>query len=105
MPISSFNSNIHWLSFLNEKYFLRRLSDPSEREKMQPSLVMSALALATLLQSSEIELGELGRQRALRLRDAAQSHLEAAWNAGCIDPELAQAALVRIIINLRTQCP
>lgn len=92
--ISSFNSSIHWLSFLNERYFFRRLSDPTERERMQPALVLSALALATLLQSSEIELGEVGRQRALRLRDVAQSHLEASWNTSCVDPALAQAAMV-----------
>ncbi|EJD03209.1 uncharacterized protein FOMMEDRAFT_168239 [Fomitiporia mediterranea MF3/22] len=91
---SLFNSSIHWLSFLNEKYFFRRLSDPSEREKMQPSLVYAALALATLLRSSEIELGETGRERALRLRDVAQAHLESSWNASSVDPSLAQAALL-----------
>ena len=61
---------------------------------MQPSLVLSALALATLLQSSELELGSAGRERALHLRDIAQAHLESSWNASSVDPSLAQAALV-----------
>lgn len=90
----SFNNSIHWLSFLNERHFFRTLLDPSEREKMQPSLVLSALALATLLQSSELGLGRRGRERALWLRDTAQSFLEAAWNVAIVDPALAQAAMV-----------
>nr|QWQ79357.1 Zn 2Cys6 transcription factor [Sanghuangporus sanghuang] len=99
VAIFSFNSSIHWLSFLNEQYFFRRLSDPSERERIQPALVLSALALATLLQSSEIELGEVGRQRALRLRDIAQIHLEVSWNASSVDPSLAQAALLLAVFE------
>ncbi|KAH8119434.1 hypothetical protein DFH11DRAFT_1501181 [Phellopilus nigrolimitatus] len=94
-----FGSNIHWLSFLNEHHFFRRLSDPFEREKLQPSLVLSALALATLLQSSELGLGHGGRERALWLRDTAQSYLEAAWTASPIDPSLAQAAMLIAIFE------
>ncbi|THG92671.1 hypothetical protein EW145_g8630, partial [Phellinidium pouzarii] len=89
-----FHSSIHWLSFLNENHFFRRLLDRSEREYLQPSLVLSALALATLLQSSERGLGQRGRVRALMWRDAAQAYLESAWNASAVDPSLAQAAMV-----------
>lgn len=92
--LPSFNNSIHWLSFLNERHFFRTLLDSSEREKMQPSLVLSALALATLLQSSELGLSQRGRERALWLRDAAQSFLESSWNASIVDPSLAQAAMV-----------
>ena len=62
---------------------------------MQPSLILAALALATLMKSSEIGLGEVGRNRALYLRDAAQTSLENSLSARWIDPTLAQAALVR----------
>ncbi|KAI5123891.1 hypothetical protein M0805_005707 [Coniferiporia weirii] len=94
-----FNSSIHWLSFLNERHFFRRLSDRSEREKLQPSLVLSALALATLLQSSELGLGMRGRERALWLRDTAQSYLESSWNSSSVDPSLAQAAMLIAIFE------
>jgi hypothetical protein len=61
---------------------------------MQPALVYSCLALAMLLRSSEIELGANGRAHALRLRDAAQSHLHESWNLQWIDLGLAEAAMV-----------
>ena len=68
--------------------------DPTEREKMQPALVLSALALAKLLQSSELGEGERGRMHALALLEAAQTSLEAAWSASAVDSSLAQAAMV-----------
>lgn len=95
-----FNSSIHWLAFLNERYFFRRLWDPSEREKLQPALVLSALALATLLKSSEVGLGVRGRQRALWFRNNAQSYLEQAWSSSSVDASLAQAAMVRFHSNM-----
>ncbi|EGO00473.1 hypothetical protein SERLA73DRAFT_181083 [Serpula lacrymans var. lacrymans S7.3] len=61
---------------------------------MQPSLVLSGLALSTLMKSSEMELGATGRSRALWLRDAAQSSLESSWTSGWIDMTLAKAALI-----------
>lgn len=93
----SFSNSIHWLSFINEQHFRRTLLDPSEREKIQPSLILAALALATLLHSSELEYGQRGRDRALWLRDAAQSLLESAWNQSILDPSLAQAAMVSVV--------
>jgi hypothetical protein len=88
-----FNNHIHWLSFINERHFFRMIADEVEREKMQPSLVYAALALATLIQSSEVGRGQMGRERALWLRDVAQQFLEASWRTP--DPALAQAAMVR----------
>lgn len=61
---------------------------------MQPALLPAALAIAALLQSSEAGYGKEGRDRALRLRDVAQGHLEASLNARWIDDSLAQAAWV-----------
>jgi len=61
---------------------------------MQPSLVFAGLALATLMKSSEMELGSAGRERAIWLRDKAQGWLEASWNSQWIDMTLAKAALV-----------
>ena len=46
------------------------------------------------MKSSEIGLGETGRERALQLRDAAQRSMEASVHGQWIDPTLAQAALV-----------
>ena len=69
------------------------ITDENEREKVQPSLVYAARALATLIQSSEVGRGHMGRERALWLRDAAQSFLEASWRTP--EPALAQAAMVR----------
>ena len=61
---------------------------------MQPSLVLSALAMANLMRSSEIEGGAPGRERAIRLRNAAQASLEDACNTKQLDFTLAEAALV-----------
>ena len=90
-----FNNQIHWLSFINERHFFRTITDENEREKMQPALVYAALALSTLLQSSEVGKGHIGRERALWLRDAAQTLLQASWRTP--DPGLAQAAMVRFL--------
>ena len=62
---------------------------------MQPALIMAALAMATLMKSSEIELGSEGRNRAVLYRDTAQTLLENACNQHLVDYTLAAAALVR----------
>lgn len=74
---------------------MRSLYNPEDRSLMQPSFVFAGLALATLMKSSEMELGTAGRTRAAWLRDQAQASLEASWNAQWIDITLAKAALVR----------
>ncbi|KZS98636.1 hypothetical protein SISNIDRAFT_472465 [Sistotremastrum niveocremeum HHB9708] len=61
---------------------------------MQPSLVLAGLALATLMRSSEIGLGQSGRLQALELRNAAQASLQSSYESGWIDTTLAQAALI-----------
>lgn len=76
------------------KLFFSLFCNPVERDKMQPSLVLSILAVSAFMTSSEIDQGTNGRMRSLWLRDAAQSSLEASLNAQWIDPTLAQAAWV-----------
>lgn len=88
------STSSYWLFFINKQVFFEDLRDDSHRSHMQPSLVLSALALATLMKSSEIEHGQTGRDRALYLRDQAQSALEAACHAQAVDFTLAEAALV-----------
>ena len=59
------------------------------------SLIMSSLALATLMKSSELELGSHGRELALKFRAQAQHCLEQACRAQSLDYLSAGAALVR----------
>ncbi|KAI0929798.1 hypothetical protein AcV5_006666 [Taiwanofungus camphoratus] len=89
-----FASGSYLLSFIHIPTFFRDLHDPNLRARMQPALIMSALAMAALMKSSEIELGSEGRARALRLRDTAQTMLEAACSSQSIDYTLAEAALI-----------
>ena len=64
--------------------------------KMQPALVIAALALATIMMSSHMELGSAGRERARNLGEYANSLVQAALSDGSTDPALAQAFLVSI---------
>ncbi|KAH7885280.1 hypothetical protein F5I97DRAFT_1884201 [Phlebopus sp. FC_14] len=87
-----FRTSNYWFSFINVPHFLSIYFNPQKRDRMQPSFIPAALAIATLLQSSEAGFGREGRERALRLRDIAQGALEASFNARWIDEQLAQAA-------------
>ncbi|KAF5344976.1 hypothetical protein D9757_013784 [Collybiopsis confluens] len=87
-----FRVSNYWFSFFHVPSFFGTFFDPMKRESMQPSLILAALALSTFWQSSEMGEGRVGRNRALRLREEAQSALEASFNAGSIDETLAQAA-------------
>lgn len=91
-----FRCSLHWLAFMNPSRLLRQLRDPVMRATLQPSFVWAALALATFFQSSDLESaqGARGRDRALRMRDEAQSALEASLVARWIDNGLAQASWV-----------
>ena len=51
------SNSSYWLIFLRSETFTYRLKDPLERSRMQPSLVLSALAMANLMRSSELERG------------------------------------------------
>ncbi|KAI0632142.1 hypothetical protein C8Q77DRAFT_1060620 [Trametes polyzona] len=87
-----FRASPYWISFINLPRFFGTLLDPRARHGIQPSLILGALALATFFRSHEGELGARGRERALKLRDQAQSALEASLSSRWVDPSLAQAA-------------
>lgn len=89
-----FNSTSYWLSFVNPFFIQSLYTD--ERLRVQPAFILAGLALATLMKSSEIELGSAGRSRAVWLRDAAQTALESSWRSQWINVTLAEAALVRL---------
>jgi len=89
-----FHTTSYHFSFFHVRRFFSTLTDQNRRNRLQPSLVLSALAVARLLQSSQFGEGRLGMQKALLLRDEAQAKLEASLNARAIDEELAQAAWV-----------
>ena len=90
-----FQVSLHWFSFLNIPRFYGALFDPYRRQALQPSLILSALALGTFFQSSELEKGGKGRQRALELLDQAHATFDASLSSGWVDVGLVQAAWVR----------
>ncbi|CDO76931.1 hypothetical protein BN946_scf185006.g13 [Trametes cinnabarina] len=89
-----FKISIHWYSFINIPRFFSTLFNPARRTYIQPSLILGMLGLATLNQSSELELGAKGRDKALRLIDQAHASFNASVNSGWIDVGLVQAAWV-----------
>jgi hypothetical protein len=90
-----FRSSSFHFSFLNIPRFYGNFLDPVRRSRMQPSLLLSLLAMSTFIQSSERADAEGTRRIAVLLRDEAQGALEASLHARSIDEELAQAAYVR----------
>ncbi|KAI0731627.1 hypothetical protein C8Q72DRAFT_906414 [Fomitopsis betulina] len=92
-------SSSYWLSFIHLPTFFRDLQDPAQRVRMQPALIMAALAMATLMKSSEIELRAEGRNRAIMYRDTAQTLLESACNQHLVDYTLAEAALILAVFE------
>ncbi|KAJ3725618.1 hypothetical protein DFJ43DRAFT_1002341 [Lentinula guzmanii] len=94
LNVSSFSDTGHWLSFLNLNYFLETLWHPENRFSIRPPLILSILAMATLMKSSQAEYGVKGREQALIYRDSARSALESSWASSWVDPMLAEAALI-----------
>jgi len=90
-----FRSSSYWFSFLNVPRFYNNFMDPARRNRMQPSLLLSLLAVSVFLQSSGRPDPEEGRRIAMLLQGEAQGYLEASLHARAIDEELAQAAWVR----------
>ena len=95
----TFRESNYWFSFFHIPTFFGDICDPVRRENMQPCLVLALLATSVFWQSSEAELGEQGRMRALRLRDEAQAALEASISSRWIDETVVQAAWVRRIVQ------
>lgn len=90
-----FHSSIYWVSFVNLPRFFDTLLNPTKRSGMQPSLVLSALAVGKFAQSSEVEQGAKGREKALKMVELAHGALEASLASGWVDFGLIQAAWVR----------
>ncbi|OSD04134.1 hypothetical protein PYCCODRAFT_1451417 [Trametes coccinea BRFM310] len=93
-----FTTTSYWLSFICLPIFLRDLHDPTIRGHMQP-LIMSALAMATLMKSSDIEYGARGRELALSFHSRAQACLEIACRSQTFDYTLAEAALIMALFE------
>ncbi|KAI0356257.1 hypothetical protein OH77DRAFT_1423872 [Trametes cingulata] len=96
-----FQSSLYWLSFIHLPRFFDMLFKPQRRATMQPSLLLSALAVGTLAQSSEIEEGAPGRMRALKLLEMADSALQASFASGWVDYGLVQAAWLIVYFEIQ----
>ncbi|OJT13401.1 hypothetical protein TRAPUB_10036 [Trametes pubescens] len=97
-----FQSCASWMSFLNLPRFFATVLDPLRRTEMQPSLLLSILALGVLAQSSELERGAKGRQRALKLLDMAHGALQSSLAAGWVDVGLAQSGWMIMYFELNS---
>lgn len=94
----------NWLSFLNLPVFLRSLHNPQERLRLQPSFILSALALSILMQSSELEGKHHGRNQAVDLRNRAHEAVQARRIQNYLDEGLAEAALVGVPDSGKVAC-
>ncbi|TBU37373.1 hypothetical protein BD309DRAFT_1063742 [Dichomitus squalens] len=97
-----FHASIDWVSFIHIPRFFETLLNPTTRGTMQPSLVISALAIGIFSQSSEAERGSAGRAKALKLIETAHSLLQASMASGWVNVELIQAAW--LIVYFELQC-
>ncbi|KAI0642522.1 hypothetical protein C8Q79DRAFT_916795 [Trametes meyenii] len=96
-----FRVSLLWFGFFNIPQFFSSLINLNERRNIQPSLILATLALSTLHQSSELEMGDKGMEKALKLIDQAYSAFHASLNSGRVDVELAQAAYVLAAFELQ----
>jgi len=76
-------SSVHF-AFIHLPLFYSCIQKTEGRTQMQPALILSLLALATLLRSSELGLGMPGRLRALSLLEQAQSAFAASYNSSVV---------------------
>ncbi|KAI1789410.1 hypothetical protein LXA43DRAFT_1075379 [Ganoderma leucocontextum] len=96
-----FHSSLYWVSFIHLPRFFNRLLNPTSRASMQPSLIMSALAIGLFSQSSEAERGAAGRIKALKLVELAHGSLQGSMASGWVDVELIQAAWLMAYFELQ----
>ncbi|KAI0373410.1 hypothetical protein BV20DRAFT_962547 [Pilatotrama ljubarskyi] len=97
-----FQSSASWMSFIHLPRFFASVLDPVRRAEMQPSLLMTALAIGTLAQSSELEKGDRGRRRALKLLDMAHGALQGSLATGWVDVGLAKAGWLMLYFELNS---
>ncbi|KAL7279744.1 hypothetical protein ACG7TL_006151 [Trametes sanguinea] len=98
---SFFFSSFYWLSFINIPRFFDDVFDTTRRAQLQPSLLLSALAVGTLAQSSDADNGAPGRARALRLLELADGALQASLAAGWVDIGLVKAAWLIVYFEMQ----
>ncbi|KAH9924623.1 uncharacterized protein BXZ73DRAFT_91217 [Epithele typhae] len=96
-----FTSSLWWMSFIHLPRFWDTLLTPSRRTSMQPSLVLSALAVGVFCQSSEAERGAAGRRKALRLMELALSSVQGSLASGWVDFGLIQATWLLAYFELQ----
>ncbi|KAI1784849.1 hypothetical protein LXA43DRAFT_174761 [Ganoderma leucocontextum] len=96
-----FQNALHWFAFVNIPRFFARLWDPYHRQTVQPSLIFSALGLSMFFQSSELEKGAKGREKALQLVDQARAMFDASLSSGWIDIGLVQAAWLLAMFEMQ----
>ncbi|KAF7331756.1 Zn(2)-C6 fungal-type domain-containing protein [Mycena kentingensis (nom. inval.)] len=85
------------LSFVNPRFLLETLWNPTRRLTLQPAFILASMAMAVLLRSHDGPggAGLSGRDEAAFLRQSAQDALERAWQpGGWRDASLAEAALL-----------
>ncbi|EJU02979.1 hypothetical protein DACRYDRAFT_77804 [Dacryopinax primogenitus] len=97
-----FNFSPYFISYFNVPLFWSTFHSPKQRDTLQPSLIISFLALATFMRSSELGAGLTGRQRALQMAEIARAHHQSSIDAGWIDAGIAQAAFM---LTLFEMCP
>ncbi|TBU46253.1 hypothetical protein BD309DRAFT_858521 [Dichomitus squalens] len=85
-------ASIFWASFLHLPRFFETLLDPAKRQAIQPSLLLSMLAIGAHVQSSELRQGAKGRARAQVLVEQAHAALQASLSTNWVDVGLVQAA-------------
>ncbi|CDO69276.1 hypothetical protein BN946_scf185042.g178 [Trametes cinnabarina] len=98
---SFFFSSFYWLSFINIPRFFDSIFDPRRRAHLQPSLLLSALAVGTLTQGSDADKGASGRARALKLLESADGALQASLAAGWVDIGLVKAAWLIVYFEMQ----
>ena len=90
-----FRDTEYHLAFLNLPLFLRTLWHPEDRVRsIRPVFILAAMAMATLMKSSEFEGGLMGRDKALWYRNEAEKAMEQSYASGERSVGMAQAALV-----------
>ncbi|KDR67042.1 hypothetical protein GALMADRAFT_1133694 [Galerina marginata CBS 339.88] len=88
------NNTGHLLSFINLNFLIRRLFGDNERLRIQPSFILSILAMAKLMKSSALEGGGNGLRAAMMLATDAHSAFDDALRFNWVDATLAEAALI-----------
>ncbi|KAF8322154.1 hypothetical protein DL93DRAFT_2162996 [Clavulina sp. PMI_390] len=87
----------HALSFLHVPTFLSEVARPQSRERMQPSLVLSVLALSSTMLSRNSRPARM--KHAMLLHSWAVAAFEASINAQWVNVQLAQAALLMTVFE------